>query len=206
MQGCRRSSHTLTAEEVPLVERSPEAAGMRKLIKAGWDYVVMNANKSFPQVSLTLVERDGKVREVHFGRSARKGAAPSTGLASDFESYLSGKAVDFADYELDMSGYTEFEKAVLKAARAIPYGETRTYGEVANMAGSPGAARAVGRALGKNRFCPIVPCHRVVAANGLGGFTGGIEWKIALLSLEGSLDRVTRGRSNSRSRRGRPRR
>lgn len=79
-----------------------------------------------------------------------------------------------------------FTRKVYDVVRRIPWGETRTYGEVAAAAGAPGGARAVGSALGRNRICLFIPCHRVVASGGLGGFSGpgGVEQKKALLALE----------------------
>ncbi|MEA2686660.1 MAG: methylated-DNA-[protein]-cysteine S-methyltransferase, partial [Actinomycetota bacterium] len=86
---------------------------------------------------------------------------------------------------IDWRGVPEFDRAVLTAIRAIPPGDAWTYGEVADAIGKPGAARAVGGALGRNRVPVIVPCHRVVAANGLGGFGLGLDAKKALLAAEG---------------------
>ena len=88
-----------------------------------------------------------------------------------------------------MKSYPPFYQAVWKACASIPKGETRTYGWVAKKVGNPGAARAVGQALGKNPFAPVVPCHRVVASNGLGGFSakGGSAAKARLLKMEGAL-------------------
>jgi len=131
-----------------------------------------------------FVESDGRsVAEVslHPGPGPDRGDGP---LAADLRRYLAGEAVDFSKYTVDLATYTPFERAVLRAARAIPYGETRTYGDIAKAIGRPDAARAVGQALGKNRTCIVIPCHRVVAANGLGGFTGGLRWKKELLALE----------------------
>jgi methylated-DNA-[protein]-cysteine S-methyltransferase len=100
---------------------------------------------------------------------------------------LGGEAVDLADVELDMSGVGDFDRRVAAVARAIAPGETLTYGEVAKRIGAAGEAREVGSAMGRNRFAPIVPCHRVVAANGkLGGFSapGGVETKVRMLEIE----------------------
>jgi methylated-DNA-[protein]-cysteine S-methyltransferase len=81
---------------------------------------------------------------------------------------------------------TDFMRRVYRVVQRIPAGETWSYGEVAAAAGRPGAARAVGSTLRRNRICLFVPCHRVVAAAGLGGFTspGGLAQKQALLDLE----------------------
>lgn len=80
---------------------------------------------------------------------------------------------------------TEFEKKVYKAIMQIPVGETRSYAWVAKQVGSPGAVRAVGNALNKNPFAPIVPCHRVIKSDGsLGGYALGLDKKIELLEKE----------------------
>ena len=132
------------------------------------------------------IEADGDtVRIVSLRRNSKGDAARST-LAADLRRYFAGERVDFSRYAVDWSAHTPFERSVLEATRAIPYGETRTYGQIAAAIGKPDAARAVGQALGKNRTCIVVPCHRVVAVNGLGGFTGGLRWKKELLTLEGS--------------------
>ncbi|MFA6092264.1 MAG: MGMT family protein [Elusimicrobiota bacterium] len=89
-----------------------------------------------------------------------------------------------------MKGYPAFYRAVWKACAEIPKGQVRTYGWVARRIGKPKAARAVGQALGKNPFAPIVPCHRVVGADGsMTGFSarGGIAAKRRLLEQEGAL-------------------
>jgi methylated-DNA-[protein]-cysteine S-methyltransferase len=100
---------------------------------------------------------------------------------------LAGEAVDLHDVVLDMEGLDNFDRRVADVARAIAPGETLTYGDVAKRAGAPGEAREVGAAMGRNRFAPIVPCHRVVAAGGkLGGFSapGGVETKLRMLEIE----------------------
>ena len=79
---------------------------------------------------------------------------------------------------------TDFQRAVWNAIAAIPSGETRTYGELAIAIGRPKAVRAVGSACGANPVPLIIPCHRVTAKNGLGGFSGGLAWKKWLLHLE----------------------
>lgn len=91
------------------------------------------------------------------------------------------------DVELDLSGFTKKQIAVLKVVMQIPYGSTMTYGEVAKKAGFPGAARFVGNVMRINRLGPIIPCHRVVSSTGIGGWTGGIDKKIDLLSREGAI-------------------
>lgn len=102
---------------------------------------------------------------------------------------LSGETETFAGVELDLGGLGEFERRVLELTRTIPAGETRTYGEIAAGLGTPGAARAVGRALGANPIPIIIPCHRVLAAAGRsGGFSapGGASTKLRILEIEGA--------------------
>ena len=100
---------------------------------------------------------------------------------------LEGAHDDLADLPLDMEGVPAFHQRVYAVARAIPPGEVLTYGEVARRVGEPGAARAVGQALGHNPFAPVVPCHRVLAAGGRsGGFSaeGGAMTKLRMLEIE----------------------
>lgn len=102
---------------------------------------------------------------------------------------LSGEASDLPAAALDMEGVPPFHRRVYEVTRTIPPGATLSYGEVAARLGAPGAARAVGQALGRNPFAIIVPCHRVLAAGGkLGGFSanGGATTKRRLLAIEGA--------------------
>lgn len=100
--------------------------------------------------------------------------------------YFRGELREFA-VPLDLWG-TDFQKQVWQALCKIPYGETRTYRDIAAAVGNPKACRAVGNANGKNPIPIIVPCHRVVAAGGkLGGYSGGLDKKEFLLKLEGIL-------------------
>ncbi len=94
---------------------------------------------------------------------------------------------DLTHLVLDMEGVPPFHQRVYSVTRRIPPGQTLTYGEVAKLLGEPGASRAVGQALGANPFAPVVPCHRVLAANsGSGGFSapGGIDTKLRMLLTE----------------------
>ena len=102
---------------------------------------------------------------------------------------LRGEQSDLSAIVLDMRGVPAFHTRVFEIARVIPVGETRTYGSIATQLGEPGAARAVGQALGRNPFPIIVPCHRVLAAGGkLGGFSGsgGNATKLRMLAIEGA--------------------
>lgn len=102
---------------------------------------------------------------------------------------LSGEPEDFSSVEVDLGALALFERAVLEETFSIPAGETRTYGDIAKAVGAPGASRAVGRALGANPIPIIVPCHRVLAADGRsGGFSapGGSSTKLRMLEIEGA--------------------
>ena len=103
------------------------------------------------------------------------------------DDYLAGRRHDF-DVPLDWSlARSDFQRRILTAATAIPYGEVRTYSDVARDAGNDRAVRAAGSALGANPLCVVVPCHRVVrVGGGLGGYAGGADVKAWLLELEGS--------------------
>jgi methylated-DNA-[protein]-cysteine S-methyltransferase len=114
---------------------------------------------------------------------AERGRHP---LVSRIRAYFGGRRDSFEDVELDLEWCTPFQLAALEAMRAIPYGETATYGEVAALAGHPNAQRAVGSVCAANRFALFVPCHRVLAADGLGSYgTLGLGYKRRLLELEG---------------------
>ncbi len=109
--------------------------------------------------------------------------AAFTDVVEQLDAYFAGELADF-DIELDLRG-TEFQRRVWKALLTIPYGETRSYGEIAEQVGAPGAARAVGLANGHNPIAIVVPCHRVIGASGsLTGYGGGLDRKRTLLELE----------------------
>jgi methylated-DNA-[protein]-cysteine S-methyltransferase len=107
-------------------------------------------------------------------------------LADRLRAHFSGVRDSFADVELDLEGLTEFQRAIVAALRAVPWGEVVTYGELAALAGHPNAQRAAGSVCAGNRFPLVVPCHRVVSANGIGRYGAtGVEFKRRLLELEG---------------------
>jgi methylated-DNA-[protein]-cysteine S-methyltransferase len=103
--------------------------------------------------------------------------------ATQLEEYFARERTGF-DIPMELDG-TEFQKEVWAELSRIPYGETISYGELARRVGRPRGPRAVGQANGKNPIAIIVPCHRVVAGNGIGGYGGGLPLKRALLTLEG---------------------
>jgi methylated-DNA-[protein]-cysteine S-methyltransferase len=108
--------------------------------------------------------------------------------AKQIEEYFTGKRKNFS-LPLDFRG-TDFQKKVWNALLTIPFGETRSYAQIAQQVDSPKAVRAVGAANGKNPISIVAPCHRVIGSNGeLTGFAGGLAAKTLLLSLEGHEDR-----------------
>ena len=104
-------------------------------------------------------------------------------VIEQLHAYFAGTLTEF-DVEMQSDG-TEFQRRVWTALQTIPYGETRSYGQIAEQIGSPAASRAVGMANGRNPISIIVPCHRVIGSSGsLTGYGGGIERKRTLLELE----------------------
>ncbi len=118
---------------------------------------------------------------------SRVGWSPNPGAFNDaveqLAAYFAGELTEF-DIDIDLRG-SGFQQRVWKALLTIPYGETRSYGEIALQIGAPGSARAVGLANGHNPIAIVVPCHRVIGANGsLTGYGGGLDRKRTLLELE----------------------
>ena len=125
--------------------------------------------------------------EKHYGGPASPGWNPTLRrAASQLEQFLAGERRDF-DLALDLRG-TPFQVGVWNQLRSIPFGETRSYAQVAAGIGRPGSSRAVGAATGRNPIPVVVPCHRVIGSNGrLVGYAGGLGLKRLLLELEGVL-------------------
>lgn len=131
-----------------------------------------------PAAFLGDLARDHPGEPVQEGRDAATDAA-----CRQLREWAEGTRRDF-EVRLVPSG-TPFQEAVWKALQDIPYGETRSYADIARVVQKPGAARAVGQANHRNPVAPFVPCHRVVAADGsLGGYGGGLTLKEAMLALE----------------------
>jgi O-6-methylguanine DNA methyltransferase len=108
-------------------------------------------------------------------------------LNTIFDIYQGKPNVKIHEIKLDFSDLSPKQIAVYKATMNIPYGKTLPYGAVAEYAGLPGAARFVGNVMANNRLAPIVPCHRVVSATGIGGYGGGIDQKVNFLKREGAI-------------------
>jgi len=143
-------------------------------------------------LGLTLPKKSAEEAVRALERETQRGLKPGDtyreALHQKFEAYFSGKPVIF-DEPLDLEKATPFQREVWKALQAIPWGQLRSYKEVAQAIGRPTATRAVGQAVGSNPLPIIIPCHRVIAHNGsLGGYSAGLGWKKKLLTLEtGSL-------------------
>lgn len=119
------------------------------------------------------------------GSGMKKGGA-SEELRQELFMYLDGRLSSFST-AIEIPEGTPFQKAVWKKLLDIPYGSVVTYKDVAESIGSPGAARAVGNAVGANPLPIVIPCHRVLAGKGLGGYSCGVHIKESLLRLEGAL-------------------
>ncbi|MEA2031637.1 MAG: methylated-DNA--[protein]-cysteine S-methyltransferase [candidate division Zixibacteria bacterium] len=133
-----------------------------------------------PRESSTIFEH--KIKSMFAGYERTKKSAITKKTESEIKTYLAGHLRKFK-VKLDLHA-TPFQERVLSEVAHIPYGETRTYSEIARAVGSPRAARAVGSANAKNPLPIVIPCHRVVAVNGLGGYGGGLAMKKQLLALE----------------------
>jgi methylated-DNA-[protein]-cysteine S-methyltransferase len=138
---------------------------------------------------LKAEEQNGFLTELDFTRSKNaeacsNGSAVLNETERQLREYFSGERKSF-DLPLRAEG-TDFQKAVWNALREIPYGEAKTYGQVAAAVGRPGAARAVGSACHDNPIAVVIPCHRVLGSSGkLTGYGGGLDKKELLLDLEG---------------------
>jgi len=144
----------------------------------------------FKWVNLGIAEDDGFITNIFFESDNRLGLKLSNvetplikRAAGQLEEYFEGQRFSF-DFPILLSG-TEFQKKVWGAVSAIPYGETRTYKEVAALAGNPLATRAAGMANNRNPIVIVIPCHRVIGHDGkLVGYGGGLDVKEYLLELE----------------------
>jgi methylated-DNA-[protein]-cysteine S-methyltransferase len=151
-----------------------------------------------PIGELTVTAVDGVLTGVYMNEQRHLPKTPAgyrhddAGLAhvvAQLDAYFAGELTDF-DMPMSMQG-TEFQRRVWASLCEIPYGETISYGELARWVGNPKASRAVGLANGRNPVAIVVPCHRVIGANGsLTGYGGGLERKVWLLEHEAAQRRV----------------
>ena len=148
--------------------------------------------RGITRCALPAASEEALRRHIAGGRAQAEQPAPPAIAAAitRIVALLAGARDDLRDLVLDLDDIPEFHRRVFATARAIAPGNTVTYGELARRLGTPGAARAVGQALGANPFPIVVPCHRIVAADGsLGGFSapGGARTKRRMLQIEGAI-------------------
>ena len=138
-----------------------------------------------PMGVLRLWAREGKLRQIELVPAAEQDFpdAVTEQAASELQEYFAGKRTEFTVAALPYG--SAFQQRVWSALSRVPYGRVVTYGALAAAIGQPTACRAVASAVGKNPLLILIPCHRVVAAAGLGGFSAGLEAKRTLLALEG---------------------
>ena len=156
-----------------------------------WESIVHTVVDS-PVGRLTLVATSGTLTGLYLDLQRHRpleetfgelDPTPFTEVIRQLEEYFAGRRAEF-DLPITLIG-TPFQRTVWTALREIPYGETVSYGQLAERIGRPGATRAVGLANGRNPICIIVPCHRVVGVTGdLTGYSGGLERKQHLLNFE----------------------
>ena len=157
------------------------AASDRGLVALEFDTRLAGQQTIRPNPRDLRAERQ-KVIAVHFEESE----AAMRAYVRELEEYFAGERRQFS-FPLDLRG-TNFQLACWRALLAIPYGETRTYGDIARAVGRPQGFRAVGMANNRNPVAIVVPCHRVIASDGtLCGYGGGLDVKRKLLELEGAL-------------------
>ncbi len=145
---------------------------------------VLSGEKGVSRIIFGEKELRNFLDGLNAARINRGGAAAD--MAHEIELYFDGRLSEFKT-PIDVSEGTPFQKSVWKELLDIPYGGTATYGDVAERVGKPGAARAVGNAVGANPIPIVIPCHRVLASNGLGGYSCGIDIKKDLLRIEGTI-------------------
>jgi len=145
--------------------------------------------RGLARVAFEDEDRDRVLAELASRLSPRilESAAVTDDARRELEEFFAGERTRFG-VKVDRRLIQGIARDVLRATSKIPYGELSTYGGVAKQIGRPSAARAVGRALGSNPIPVVIPCHRVIGAGGaLTGYAGGLDRKVALLELEGSL-------------------
>jgi methylated-DNA-[protein]-cysteine S-methyltransferase len=179
-----------------LDERFRAAAAVEGLVDVGYDVVDSPVGDLFVAVTergLCTISYDtdpeAKLEQLARGFGTRVLRSPRSvdPARRELDEYFEGKRRSF-DIGVDLRLTRDFGRSVLKELAAVPFGEVTTYGALAARAGKPRAARAVGTIMNRNPIPIVLPCHRVVGANGsLVGYAGGLERKQLLLTLEGAL-------------------
>ncbi len=160
---------------------------------------------------MALLHREGKIVRLQIGEATSaeakrhleaavepdgwtvrwgKPGQPEQGWINELQKYSEGKPTKLDQLPVDESGMTDFQRRVRAACRKIPRGQVRTYGELAEQVQRPGSARAVGTVMSRNPTPLLMPCHRVLGSNGLGGYSApqGIAMKLHLLEMEGAIE------------------
>jgi methylated-DNA-[protein]-cysteine S-methyltransferase len=184
----------VTAVSTELDRRFRDAAARESLLDVAYDLVDTPIGKLFvatterglcrivydaePEQEIELLAR-------HFGNRVLRSAGPIDPVRRELDEYFEGSRTRF-DLRVDLALVADFNRRVLQELARVPYGEVVTYGELAARASRPRAARAVGTVMNRNPLPIVLPCHRVIGANGkLVGYGGGLHRKEALLRLEG---------------------
>jgi len=174
-----------------LASGDSDLGGLAVAVAGGEVIGVSFGNRTAGAAAVALTRRMSSYAEQTAAAEDAEAGEDDLSLADEvlerLQQFAAGELVDLSKIPISLSHLTPFQRQVVKACRAIKRGDSRSYGEVAAAAGSPGAARAVGQVMRTNRTPLIVPCHRVVAAGGkIGGFSApqGLAMKRRLLELE----------------------
>jgi methylated-DNA-[protein]-cysteine S-methyltransferase len=179
-----------------LDRRFREAAARSGMLDAGYDVVdspigpllVAASARGLLRISFDAAPEEELERLAQIaGPRVLRSSSQVDGARRELDEYFEGRRHAF-DLAIDLRGLTPFGKLVLMELARVPFGETATYGDLAARAGKPKAARAVGTIMNRNPVPIVLPCHRIIGADGsLVGYGGGLERKVALLRLEGVL-------------------
>lgn len=186
----------MTAVSPELDRRFRDAAARESLLDVAYDLVdspigtllVAATDRGFCRIAYDAEpERELERLARTFGVRVLRSALPIDPARRELDEYFEGRRRRF-ELPVDVALLAEFNRRVLRELARVPYGQVVTYGELATRAARPRAARAVGTVMNRNPLPIVLPCHRVVGANGkLVGYAGGLERKEALLRLEGAL-------------------
>jgi methylated-DNA-[protein]-cysteine S-methyltransferase len=181
---------------VDLDRRFRDAAARSGMLDAAYDVVdsplgpllIASGDRGILRISFDAdVEQHVEWLSQVAGRNVLRAPRQVEPLRRELDEYFERRRHAF-DLSVDLRGVTPFTERVLRELALIPFGQTATYAELAARAGNPKAARAVGMIMNRNRIPIVLPCHRVIGANGsLVGYAGGLDRKVALLTLEGVL-------------------
>jgi len=153
---------------------------------SGYAGVLLDRENRLLEATLPADDPGDAAETLGLGESSPfAGPDPALDLVDRIRRYFAGERIEF-DWPLDLSTFTTFQREALSICASIPYGETRSYGWIAERMGRHKSARPVGQAMGRNPIPIVIPCHRVIGSNDrLIGYGGGTDWKLRLLRLEG---------------------